>query len=79
MSIQQISFILGGVLIAVSLLGGGIEIRDLRVPSLGKVTRVLSFVGGIGFVAFAVLWRAPSLSQRCDTDLSRPDLFGTSS
>lgn len=54
MSLPQLSFILGGLLIAVGLLGGGIEIRDLKVPPVGQVGRLLSFAAGVAFVALAL-------------------------
>jgi hypothetical protein len=54
MSIDVISFILGGALVAVGLLGGGIEVRELKIPPVGRTTRVLSFLGGLAFVGFAI-------------------------
>ncbi len=54
MSIDSMSFILGGLLIAVSLLGGGIEIRELRIPSISRTSRVLSFLVGSVFIGLAL-------------------------
>jgi hypothetical protein len=54
MSIEVMSFILGGLLVAVGLLGGGIEVRDLKVPPVGRAARVLSFCGGVAFVVLAM-------------------------
>jgi hypothetical protein len=54
MSIELLSFVLGGFLVAVGLLGGGIEVRELKVPSVGRITRVLSFAAGLAFVGLAV-------------------------
>jgi hypothetical protein len=54
MSVELLSFVLGGFLVAVGLLGGGIEVRELKVPSVGRITRVLSFAAGMAFVGLAV-------------------------
>jgi hypothetical protein len=54
MSIETMSFILGGLLVAVGLLGGGIEVRELKVPSVGRASRLLSFVAGVAFIGLAL-------------------------
>lgn len=54
MSLDQISFLLGGSLVAVGLLGGGLEIRDLRIPAIGHNARILSVVGGVAFIGLAL-------------------------
>ena len=54
MSIMTMSFILGGLLIAVALLGGGIEVRELKIPSVGRISRLLSFIVGAVFIGLAI-------------------------
>jgi len=54
MSLESMSFILGGLLVSVGLVGGGIEVRDLKVPSVGRASRLFSFFGGIVFIGLAV-------------------------
>jgi hypothetical protein len=54
MSIDVISFILGGLLVAVAILGGGIEVREIKIPAVGRTARVLSFLGGLAFIALAI-------------------------
>lgn len=54
MSIDTMSFILGGLLVAVALLGGGIEVRELKIPSVGRTGRLLSFIVGAGFIGLAI-------------------------
>ncbi len=54
MSIDTMSFILGALLVAVALLGGGIEVRELKIPSVGRSSRLLSFIGGIVFIGLAI-------------------------
>jgi len=54
MSIELLSFILGGSLVAIGLLGGGIEVRELKIPAVGWMPRIFSFVAGLAFVGLAV-------------------------
>jgi hypothetical protein len=54
MSIELLSFILGGSLVAIGLLGGGIEVRELKIPAVGWMPRLFSFVAGLAFVGLAV-------------------------
>ena len=49
------SFILGGLLIAVGLFGGGIEVREIKIPPVGQTVRGVSLVVGLAFVGLAVL------------------------
>ena len=60
MSIEVVSFIFGGLLVTVGLLGLGIEIRELKIPPLGQTARVLSFFGGVSFIALAIILGAHS-------------------
>jgi len=55
MSIEVLSFILGGLLVGVGILGGGIEIRELKIPQVGKLPRVCSLIAGFAFIGLAVL------------------------
>jgi len=48
------SFILGGALIAAALFGGGLEIKELKLPQIGSVARVLTSVVGITFIGLAM-------------------------
>jgi hypothetical protein len=54
MSINAMSFILGGFLLAVAILGGGIEIRELKIPSVGRISRLLCSIVGAGFIVLAI-------------------------
>lgn len=50
MTIQLIAFAFGGILIFVSVLGGGFEVKELKVPKVGPGVRVLSAAVGVLFV-----------------------------
>jgi len=54
MSLVTMSFILGGVLVAIAVLGGGFEVRELKIPSVGQTSRILCFVVGAVFVGLAI-------------------------
>jgi hypothetical protein len=54
MSIDTMAFILGGLLVAVALLGGGLEVRELKIPSVGRISRLLCFIVGAVFIGLAV-------------------------
>ncbi|MCE2948707.1 MAG: hypothetical protein ACK515_24540 [bacterium] len=54
MSLETMSFILGGILLGAGLFGGGLEIKELKLPQIGPVARAMSALVGIAFVALAV-------------------------
>lgn len=62
MSIETISFLLGAGLIAIAILGGGIEIRELKVPQVGTFSRGLAFVFGAAFIGLTLYLRQPPAS-----------------
>lgn len=54
MSLEVMSFILGGILVAAGVFGGGIEIKELRLPQIGTPARVAACIVGAAFVVLAV-------------------------
>jgi hypothetical protein len=54
MSLETMSFILGGILLGAGLFGGGLEIKELKLPQIGPVARAMSALVGVAFVALAV-------------------------
>nr|WP_316642334.1 hypothetical protein [uncultured Roseateles sp.] len=54
MSLETMSFILGGILVAAALFGGGLEIKELKLPQIGTIGRVLAAIVGAGFIALAI-------------------------
>jgi hypothetical protein len=59
-SIVSIIILVGLALIVIALLGGGIEVKEIKIPSLQIIPRVLSFFTGCALVALC---------------LFRPDIF----
>jgi hypothetical protein len=54
MSLETMSFILGGILVASALFGGGIEIKELKLPQIGTIGRIMTAIFGVGFIALAI-------------------------
>jgi hypothetical protein len=50
LSVQLLAFFFGILLLFVAIVGGGFEIRELKVPRVGWVTRVVSAVVGAFFL-----------------------------
>jgi hypothetical protein len=55
MSIETMSFILGGILVAAGLFGGGLEIKELKLPQIGTVPRVFAAIVGVAFIGLAIV------------------------
>lgn len=54
MTIEAISFIIGGVLIATAIVGGGFEIKEIKMPHVGAVPRFFSLIVGSLFIFMGV-------------------------
>lgn len=63
MSIETMSFILGGILLAAALFGGRLEIKELKLPQIGTFARFLCAIVGLGFVGLAIYVHGPSSSS----------------
>ena len=63
MSLETMSFILGGILIGASLFGGGLEIKELKVPKIGSSSRVLCAIVGFVFVGLAIVLNTKELRE----------------
>jgi hypothetical protein len=56
-TIEVISFIIGGILIGTAIVGGGFEIKEIKMPRVGAGVRIASLVAGSGFVLLAMgIW-----------------------
>lgn len=54
MSLETMAFIFGGLLLGAGLFGGGLEIKELKLPQITGIARVICGIAGICFVALAV-------------------------
>jgi hypothetical protein len=50
MTLQTMSFIFGAILLAVAILGGGFEIKEIKVPNVTMGGRIIAGIVGIFFV-----------------------------
>jgi hypothetical protein len=58
-TIEVISFIIGGILIGTAIVGGGFEIKEIKMPRVGAGVRIVSLIAGSGFVLLAMgIWGA---------------------
>lgn len=55
MELHTISFVFGATLLIVGIWGGGIEIKELKIPRVGGMVRSLSLLIGIIFIVLG-LW-----------------------
>ena len=70
MSTEFMAFILGGLLIAAAVFGGGLEIKELKLPQLVGVARFVCAGAGLGFIALAVWLQSNSKTTQLATDES---------
>jgi hypothetical protein len=72
MSIEALTFVLGAVLLLTGILGGGFQIKDLRIPKVDRVPRVAATVCGLGFIGVGLMcWNIQLYDPRRGT-LRRP-------
>jgi len=50
MNIQIVAFVFGGLLLFIGVLGGGFEVKELKIPKVGVGVRVVSVVVGVVFI-----------------------------
>jgi hypothetical protein len=51
---EMVAFIFGCALVLIGIIGGGMEIKELKVPTISGLTRIISIVVGVGFIGFGV-------------------------
>ena len=52
MSLQSMSFIFGAILLAVGILGGGFEIKEIKVSNVSIGVRIVAGIVGLVFIGF---------------------------
>jgi hypothetical protein len=50
LNIQLITFAFGAMLLLIGILGGGFEIKELKIPQVGRVPRFLAALVGALFI-----------------------------
>lgn len=65
MTLEVVSFGIGGILIATAVIGGGFEIREIRIPRVGAGARLGSLVMGSVFILMGLgIWGSVQEQQR---------------
>lgn len=49
-TVEIVAFVFGGFLLLVAILGGGFEVRELKVPRVGWTSRMMSSLFGVVFI-----------------------------
>jgi hypothetical protein len=62
MTPQTMSFIFGALLLAVAILGGGFEIKELKVSKATTSVRIISGIAGLIFTGFG-FWQPTALPE----------------
>ncbi|RZB28978.1 MAG: hypothetical protein AEth_01582 [Candidatus Argoarchaeum ethanivorans] len=52
-NIEIIVFIFGGFLLLIGILGGGFEVKELKIPKVGPGARIVSIIAGLIFILLA--------------------------
>ena len=65
MTLQTMSFIFGGLLLAVAILGGGFEVKEIKISNASTGVRILAGVVGL---AFMVIGRGDYTGFDANTD-----------
>jgi hypothetical protein len=68
MTLQTMSFIFGALLLAVAILGGGFEIKEIKVPDVTTSVRIISGVVGVIFI-FLGFWQPAALHEPARSDV----------
>lgn len=57
MTIEAVAFLIGGILIGTAIVGGGFEIKEIKMPRVGAGVRIVSLIAGSGFLLLALsMW-----------------------
>lgn len=76
MTLEAVSFVIGGILIVTAIVGGGFEIKEIKMPRVGAVPRFFSLVVGAFFVLIGIgVWevdRQALLNQQVPVNTFAP-------
>ena len=73
MGVDALTFALGALLLLVGILGGGFELRELKIPTVSKPVRVVSLVAGVFLTLAGIGMHVPAEAGPKDgTEASSP-------
>lgn len=64
--------LIGGLLLLIALVGGGLEVKELRIPKIERLARLFCGVAGVVFVLLGINFNAPVPQQ--DTQQDTPNV-----
>lgn len=76
MTLQTMSFIFGALLLAVGILGGGFEVKEVKVSNVTTTARIAAAVVGVIFVVLG-FWQPGSLTLIGQTPTPAPSATTT--
>ena len=62
MTLQSMSFIFGAILLAVAILGGGFEVKEIKVSNVSMSGRVVAGIVGLFFIGLG-FWQPSALTK----------------
>lgn len=69
MPLEFVVFALGALLLLTGIIGGGFELKELKIPPVGRVARVLSTVAGVVLILMGI----GMVAQSSPNPLPQPD------
>lgn len=54
MGIETVVFVFGGILLLIGILGGGFEVKELKIPKVTMVPRLLASIVGLVFIGVGI-------------------------
>lgn len=72
MSLDTMAFVLGGLLIAAGVFGGGLEVKELKLPQIVGTVRLVAVVLGAVFVVMALAINQKWIEQGGESNQPSP-------
>jgi hypothetical protein len=57
-NVNVLAFVFGALLLFVAIIGGGFELRELKVPRVGWAPRMVALVAGVLFIGLGLIYGA---------------------
>jgi hypothetical protein len=64
MGFDTVAFVFGGVLLLVGIIGGGFEVRELKIPRVGWAPRLFATLAGLLFLCIGVSVQSTAAAGR---------------
>ena len=71
MTLVTMSFVLGAILVSAGILGGGFELKEIKIPQISGMARILAMVAGLAFIGLAFMMPEPATQGNDKTTRSR--------